>query len=118
MEESAGKLTFAADFGGGRQADVEFQAANALWVALGPGIEAADIWMKDGVVDLRVRIMRLGAALEVSIDRGEQSGNWWPQEAAPRLLIVFDQAQGSASATASAGIAEDMRTVELGKVSY
>ena len=120
MEDSLGKVTFAADFGGGQQVDVEFPATNGLWVAAGPGIEVADIWLKEvtGVGDLRVRIMRLGKALEVSIDRGEQNANWWPPEAPPRLLIVFDPVQGRASATATAGAAEQTRSVELGKVSY
>jgi hypothetical protein len=71
-----------------------------------------------GVADLRVRILRLGNALEVSIDRGKQSANWWPPEAAPRLLIAMDQAQGVASATASVGSADNEMTVELGKVNY
>jgi hypothetical protein len=70
------------------------------------------------VADLRVRVLRLGTALEVSIDRGEQSANWWPPEAVPRLLIALDQAQGVASATASVGSAENETTVELGKVNY
>jgi hypothetical protein len=120
MEESPRSAKFAADFGGGQQTDVEFPAANMLWVAAGPGIEVADVWMKGvaGVADLRVRILRLGTALEVSIDRGEQSTNWWPPEASPRLLIVIDQGQGVASATASAESGENKRTVELGKVNY
>ena len=120
MEDSPRSARFAADFGGGQQANVEFPAANALWIAAGPGIEVADIWMKDvaGVADLRVRILRLGAALEVSIDRGEQSTKWWPPEAAPRLLIVMDEAKGLAAATVSVGSAENERTVELGKVNY
>jgi hypothetical protein len=120
MEDSPRSARFAADFGGGQHADVEFPAANTLWLAAGPGIEAADIWMKGvaGVGDLRVRVLRLGTALEVSVDRGEQSTRWWTPEAAPRLLIAVDQAQGVASATASIGTAENAMTVDFGKMNY
>jgi hypothetical protein len=118
MEDSPRNARF--DFGSGQQADVEFPAANILWLAAGPGIEIVYAWMKGvaGVVDLRVRILRLGAALEVSIDRGEQSTDWWPPEAVPRLAIILDPAQGNASATATAGAGEQTKTVEIGKVSY
>ena len=119
MEDSIRSVTLAADIGSGQQADIELAAANTLWVAAGVGIETADVWMKDvaGVADLRVRIMRLGSALEISIDRGEQNQSWWPQEAAPRLLIVLDQAERTASATASVGAAAEIKTIELGSVS-
>ena len=75
MEDSRRSATLTADTGSGQQADIELAEASVLWAAAGPGIEVADIWMKSvaGIADLRVRIMRLGMALEVSIDRGEQS---------------------------------------------
>jgi hypothetical protein len=87
MEDSLGKVIFAAEFGGGQRVDVEFPATNGLWVATGSGIEVADIWMNGvaGVADLRVKIMRLGMAIEVLIDRGDQSAKWWPREAAPAV---------------------------------
>jgi hypothetical protein len=120
MEDSPRSERFAADFGGGQQVDVEFPAANTVWLAAGPGIEIADIWMKGvaGVADLRVRVLRLGNVIEVSIDRGKQSTNWWPPEAAPRLRIAVDQTQRVASATASVGAADREMTVELGQVNY
>jgi len=119
MEESFENTTFAVDFGSERQVHLEFPAANTIWVAAGSGFEVADIWMKEiGGADLRVRITRLGNALEVSIDRGDQSGNWWPPPAAPRLLIALNQIARRASATASLGEGHQIRTVELGSVSY
>ncbi len=120
MEDHRRSVTLAADTSSGQQADIELAEANALWVAAGPGIEVADIWMKRvvGVTDLRVRIKRLGSALEVTIGRGEQSANWWPSDAAPRILIVLDEVQRVASATASVGAAGEGKTVELGSVSY
>jgi hypothetical protein len=120
MEDNIRSVTLAADIGSGQQADIELAEANALWVAAGVGIEMTDVWMKGvaGAADLRVRILRLGSALEVSIDRGEQNENWWPQEASPRLLVVLDNAQRTASVTASIGAAAEIRTVELGSVSY
>jgi len=120
MEDHRRSVTLTADKSRGQQADIELAEANALWVAAGPGIEVADIWMKRvaGVTDLRVRIKRLGSALEVAIDLGEQSANWWPPDAAPRMLIVLDEVQRIASATASVGEADEVKTVELGSVSY
>ena len=120
MEDSRRSVTLTADTSSGQQADIELPDANALWVAAGPGIEMADIWMKRvaGATDLRVRIRRLGSAVEVAIDRGEQSANWWPPDAAPRILIVLDEAQSIALATASVGAADEVKTVELGSVSY
>jgi hypothetical protein len=119
MNESKERVSFAADFSGGRRAEVELRD-NALWVAADSGIEIADVWMNgiDGEVDLRVRIMRLGSALEVSIDRGEQSKNWWAGNAVPRLLIVLDRTHGTALATASVGVADQARNFELGNVEY
>lgn len=119
MEHNPERMKLAVDFGDGQQAEVEFPASNAVWVAAERGIEIADVWMKDvaGAVDLRVRILRLGNALEVSVDRGEQSARWWPSETVPRLLIALDRTHGVASAAASAGEAATHTEVELGKVS-
>ena len=118
MEDSRRSATVAADIGSGQQADIELAEANVLWVAAGAGIEVADVWMKGvaGIADLRVRIMRLGMELKVSIDRGEQSQSWWPPEATPRLRIAFDPSQGIASAKGGAGA--DIKAVEFGSVSY
>lgn len=120
MEDNRRSVTLAADISSGQQADIELAEDNTLWVAAGPGIEMADIWMKNvaGMADLRVRIVRLGMSLEVSIDRGDQSPNWWPAESAPRLRIAFDPSQGTASAKASTGAAADFKTVEFGSISY
>jgi hypothetical protein len=120
MEDKFEKVMLAADFGAGQQADIEFQAPNTLWVAAGSGIEVADIWMKDvnGVIDLRVRVMRLRGALEVSVDRGEQSKSWWPEDAVPRLLIVLDRAEGTATVTASVGPVEQPSNVQSGRIPY
>ena len=120
MEDSVRSVTLAADSGLGQRADIELSEANTLWVAAGPGIEVADIWMKGvaGVIDLRVRILRLGSALEVAIDRGEQSTNWCPKQGAPRLLVVLDEAQGIVLATASVGAVDEVQTVDLASVIY
>jgi hypothetical protein len=120
MEDSRRSVTLAADISSGQQADIELAEANTLWVAAGRGIEIADIWMKGvaGATDLRVRIMRAGSAIEIAIDRGEQSANWWPPDAAPRMLIALDEAQRIAWATASVGTADETKTAELGSVSY
>jgi hypothetical protein len=120
MEHNLRSVTLAADTSSGQRADMELAEANVLWVSAGPGIEVADIWIKGvaGVIDLRVRILRLGSALEVAIDRGEQSVNWWPPDAAPRILVVLDQSHRIALATASVGRADEIKTVELGSVSY
>jgi len=120
MEDSLRSAILAADTSLGQRADIELAEANALWVAAGPGIDVADIWIKGiaGVFDLRVRIVRLGSALEVAIDRGEQSTNWWPRHGAPRMLVSLDEAGQIARATASVGTADEVKTFELGSVSY
>jgi hypothetical protein len=120
MEDSFAKVTLAADFGAGQQADIEIQAPNALWVVAGVGIEIADIFMKsvNGAVDMRVRIMRLGTALEVSVDRGDQNKAWWPDNAVPRLLVVVDPGEGTASARASVGQRDRLLEVVSDKLRY
>jgi hypothetical protein len=120
MEDSRRSVMLAADISSGQQADIELAEANTLWVSAGRGIEMVDIWMKGvaGATDLRVRIKRAGSAIEIAIDRGEQSANWWPPDAAPRLLIVLDEAQSIARATASIGAADETKTAELGTASY
>ena len=120
MEDTFAKVTLAADFGAGRQADIEIQAPNILWVAADVGIEIADILMKsvNGAIDMRVRIMRLGNALEVSVDRGDQNKTWWPENAVPRLLVVLDPAEGTASARASVGQRDRLLEVESYKLRY
>jgi len=120
MEDSRRSVVLSADKSSGQQVDVELSDADALWVAAGPGIEVADIWMKGvaGVIDLRVRILRIGSALEVSIDRGEQSTSWWLKEDSPRILVVLDSAKMIALASASAGPTDGGKTVELGSVRY
>jgi hypothetical protein len=120
MEDNLRRATLAADTGSGQRADIELVANNALWVAAGHGIEEVDIWMQGvgGVTDLRVRILRLGFALEVTIDRGAQSANWWPKEGAPRILVVLDQARGVALATAHVGSEDEAKSFEFGSVRY
>jgi hypothetical protein len=120
MEDTFAKVTLAADFGAGRQANIEIQGPNALWVAADVGIEIADILMKsvNGAIDLRVRIMRLGNALEVSVDRGDQNKTWWPDNAVPRLLVVLDPTEGTASARASVGQRDRFLEVESDKLRY
>lgn len=120
MEDTFAKVILAADFGAGRQVDIEIQAPNSLWVAAGVGIEIADILMKsvNGAVDMRVRIMRLGTALEVSVDRGDQNMTWWPENAVPRLLVVVDSTEGTASARASVGQRDQLLEVESDKLRY
>jgi hypothetical protein len=120
MEDNPGKVTLAADFGAGRQADLEFESPNTLWLAAGTGIGTADIWMKGvgGEIDLRVRIVRVGKALEVIVDRGEQSKNWWPDDSVPRLLVVLDPTEGTVSARASLGQANQAQRIESEKLRY
>ena len=120
MENNPRSVTLAADQSSGQQADVELAEANVLWVAAGSGIDVADIWMKSvaGVADLRVRITRNGVVLDVSIDRGEQSAHWWPENGSPALRIVFNPSEGTASAKASAGADAEFKSIEFGPISY
>ena len=120
MENNPRSVTIAADQSSGRRVDVELAEANSLWVAAGSGIEVADILMKDvaDVADLRVRIRRNGLALDVSIDRGEQSNHWWPEKAAPTLRIALNPSDGTASATASAGVGAEFKSIEFEPITF
>ena len=117
MEDSRQRnLTF--DFGAGRHADVEFGGLDQLWVATGPGFAVADLWIKDGggqAIDLRVRVRRTGAGIEVTVDSGSNGKAWWPDGAAPRLRIAFKTAAGVAAVAASVGRDQDFQEVLLGE---
>jgi len=117
MAHTSGQMTCAADFGNGRQADMELQEHKPLWVAVGPGIPLTDVWMKaaPGGVDLRVRIQRTEGGIQISADRGEHGAAWWPTEAVPRLEITVDQNAGTASASASVGVDDQFQEVLLGQ---
>jgi hypothetical protein len=115
MEDSKQmNLTF--DFGAGRYADVEFGGSDQLWVAAGRGFASTDLWLKDGPqsIDLRVRVRRTAAGIEVAVDRGG-NGPWWPDAAAPRLRIEINTATGVAAAVASVGTDHDFQEVVLGE---
>ena len=120
MEDNHGSVNLAADFGAGRQADLEFEPPNKLWLVAGLGIETADIWMKGlgGEVDLRVRVKRLSTGLDVLVDRGEQSPNWWSGDAVPRLLVVLDPTGGTVSSRASIGQRDHVVQIESDKLRY
>lgn len=116
MEDSKQmNLTF--DFGAGRHADVEFGGSDQLWVATGPGFAIADLWLKDvgQSFDLRVRVLRTGTGIDVTVDRGGNGKAWWPDGAAPSLRIAINTAAGVAAAAASAGRDQEVQEVLLGE---
>lgn len=117
MEES-GQINLEVDFGGGREANVEFTASSQLWAALGPGVTVTDVWLKSAghLIDLRVRVRRTESGVEVAIDRGDGEQRWWTHETVPRLAITIEPAAATARATASAGNGEDFQEVILGTV--
>jgi hypothetical protein len=96
------------DFEEGREAEIELQGGDSLWIAAGPGITCADVWMKDVKepgIDLRIRIRRDPTGIEIAVDRGEGRGRWWPDEGPPRLQISLNTSRGMAAATATAATA-------------
>jgi hypothetical protein len=106
------------DFGGGREVDIEYSGAESLWVATGPGIEAADMWFRSvaSELDLRIRIIRTQSGIEVLVDRGQQDVPWWPAQEAPRLIVAIDSRQQSLSVSASVGGGPNLRQTLLGNV--
>ena len=117
-EMRVGHMACNFDLGGDQQAEMEFSTSEGLWMTAGPAIGAADVWMKGAgnLPDLRVRIKRTGRGIQITVDRGQQSSNWWPIEAAPRLTVAANPAGSVAVATASVGSGGQFQEVLLGQV--
>ncbi|MGA2434704.1 MAG: hypothetical protein ABSG25_05400, partial [Bryobacteraceae bacterium] len=111
------RMTCAVDFGGGIQADMELLKPELLWVAVGPGISQADVWMKNAneKIELRVRIQRTTEGIQIAVDRGGQSSAWWPEDAPPQLTIAIHADAGIAVASASVGTGSEFQEVLLGE---
>jgi hypothetical protein len=99
---------------------LEYRKARELWLTAGPGVEAADVWLKGGDVipDLRVRIERQPDGIHILVDRGQQSQAWWPHEGTPQLKLVFDIPRRRVEATAAAGHGDDFQEVLLGEEAF
>jgi hypothetical protein len=115
--ESSGQMNLDVDFGGGRQANIEFGGTDQLWISAGPGFSVTDLWLKAGadMIDVRVRVRRIDRGIEVVMDRGEEQQGWWNPEAAPRLAIAVDLSGRTARAVASVGDGQDFQEVILGQ---
>ena len=115
--EHVGDATFTIDFGGGRHAEVDLREPHQVWAAVGPALSTVELWLKtDGpMIDLRVRVRRLAAGIEVAVDRGDTQEKWWPTDAVPRLLIQADHATATAIASARVGQGHDFQEVLLGR---
>ena len=113
----AGRVICSADLGGGRELEVDYQGAENVWVAAGPGIDSADLWIKgkDKVPDFRVKVERTDAGIQIMVDRGQQSDRWWRPEATPRLAITIGPGTQSALVTASVGEGNGFQEVLLGR---
>jgi hypothetical protein len=111
------RITLTADSGGGKHADVEIGASDTAWIAIDPGFEGADLWLKaDGAgIDLRLRVRRNERGIEVRIDRGAEERRWWAAEAVPRLVIAIDPDAQTATAFAATGNAQSYQQVTLGQ---
>ena len=105
MEVDPNTVRLALNFGSGQEAEMECAAANALWMAVGPGMESVDVWMKEvaQLADLRVRVSRLADGIEIVVDRGSQEPNRWGSEKSARLRIQFDRRLRKARINANLG---------------
>ena len=112
-----GQMNLTVDFGTGRQADVEFGGTDQLWVAVGPGFAVTDLWLKNGgqLIDLRVRVRRTTAGIDISVDRGDDETAWGAGASAPRLKIAVNLAAGIAAAAASVGVGQEFQEILLGE---
>jgi hypothetical protein len=110
-------LNLAVDFGEGREAAVEMEGEDALWAAAGPGISKVDLWLKASarMIDLRLRVRRIGDSIDVAIDRGDEPKPWWSTEGVPRLAITVDLSRGQATAIAGVGQGAEFQQVMLGQ---
>jgi hypothetical protein len=115
--EDSGQMNLTVDFGAGRQADIEFSGTDRLWVVAGPGFSVTDLWLKGGgqLIDLRVRVRRTTAGIDISVDRGDDEKRWWAGGSAPRLKIAVNLAAGVAAAVASVGMAGEFQEILLGE---
>ena len=106
------------DLGDGRQFDLDFPGDNELWVTIGPGIEAVNLWAKTVIpgVDFRIRVMRTQTGIEVIVDRGQQEAPWWLADGCPRLTVLVDPNQGNVSVSARVGHGAERREALLGNV--
>ena len=108
------------NFGGGRALELDYRQDETPWIALGPGIGGADIWVKGvgGLPDVRIHIERTDDGFQLSIDRGEQSSVWWPSEGPPTVALRFDERARRVKATASVGKDHQFQEVDLGTVTF
>lgn len=106
------------DLGESRRVDVEIGVGDQLWIAAGAGIGVVDLWIKEvgPGLDIRVRVLRSARGLEISIDRGEQAAQWWPDDNGPRLAFAIDPIRGSASVTAAIGNDQQFQEILLGTI--
>jgi hypothetical protein len=104
------------DLGDGRQFDLEFPGDSELWLTTGPGLETVNLWAKTVApeFDLRIRIVRTQAGIEVIVDRGQQEASWWSPDDCPRLTVAVDPNQNSVSVSARVGHGVNGREALLG----
>ena len=109
-----------ADLVRGEEIELTFRAGDGLWIAIGAGIGSTDFWLKgqDAIPDIRVRVDRVGDEIQILLDRGQQSTEWWPFAEAPRIKIMFDPSRNLATAVAGIGSGENFQEVLLGKRAY
>ena len=117
LGNDAGKIACNADLGNGNEVEVDFQETKGLWVAAGPGVDAADLWIKgkDNLPDLRIGISRTLSGIQIIVDRGNQDGDWWSAEAAPRMIVAVDTTLRVAAVVASVGEDSTFQEVLLGQ---
>ena len=114
----SGSMNTRVDFGDGREIDVELDdESQQLWVAAGSGVAGADLWLKaqGKMIDLRIRALRTDRGIAITVDRGDDQTMWWNPQAAPRLLVMIDEAAGTATVFAGVGQHGEFQEVLLGQ---
>lgn len=102
------------DLGGGRRIDLEYEEDGDAWLAIGPGIQATDVWVKatpDLPTDIRVRIERQQGGIEVGFDQGSRDEQLWSRKNAPLVRIQMNPDQRSL--TISMRLREIVQSSEL-----
>lgn len=95
-------------YGNGTEVEIDVNA-DRLWLAAGPAVNLADLWMKtiDGRLDLRVSVSRIEHGIEILVDRGDQDNRWFPSDQAPRITVTLSPNGREAFVTARLGPTEE-----------
>jgi hypothetical protein len=96
--DSEGRLIL--QLSAGRHLEVDL-TADTLIVLATPGIRHVLTWMRDITIEgvhLRISCKRTDTGIELWVDRGDQTAQWWPSGLQPQLHVHVTKKSVEASA--------------------